>query len=385
MRFLATDHEKARDRANSRERCVGSEGPEVERAAAARYVAISRRTPPRPWCERRDSNSHAFRRQNLNLVRLPIPPLSQSPHFNIIAPFRSTRRPSRPCVGRSDPNVHLSATTPAITSLSNHYENFPVASLAMPARFRPAVRQIYAFARRADDFADEGDLAPLERLRLLQGFEDDLDRIEAHEAAQSQFFRDLGETIHRHGLPLQPFRDLLSAFRQDVTKRRYADFGEVMDYCRRSANPVGRLLLHLFEETAPRSLAMSDGICASLQLINFLQDVEVDYRKDRIYLPQDEMLRYGVDERQIASGDAGGMWAEFMRAQCDRARRMLQAGAPLGRALPGRLGLELRMIVQGGESILRQLHEVRGDVWRHRPVLRRKDWVVMIWRALLAR
>ena len=255
----------------------------------------------------------------------------------------------------------------------------------MPARFRPAVRQIYAFARRADDFADEGDLAPAERLRLLQGFEDALDRIEAHEAAQSPFFRDLGKTIHRHGLPLQPFRDLLSAFRQDVTKRRYAHFGEVMDYCRRSANPVGRLLLHLFGETAPRSLAMSDGICASLQLINFLQDVEVDYRKDRIYLPQDEMLRYGVDERQIASGDAGGMWAEFMRAQCDRARRMLQAGAPLGRVLPGRLGLELRMIVLGGESILRQLHEVRGDIWRHRPVLRRKDWVVVIWRALLAR
>lgn len=255
----------------------------------------------------------------------------------------------------------------------------------MPARFRPAVRQIYAFARQADDFADEGDIAPAERLHLLQGFADELDRIEAREPAQSQLFRELGETIHRHALPMQPFRDLLSAFRQDVTKRRYTDFGEVMDYCRRSANPIGRLLLHLFGEAAPRSLAMSDGICASLQLINFLQDVEIDYRKDRIYLPQDEMLRYGVDESQIASGDAGGMWPEFMRQQCDRARRMLQAGAPLGRVLPGRLGLELRLIVLGGESILRQLHASRGDVWRQRPVLRRKDWAIMIARALLAR
>jgi len=255
----------------------------------------------------------------------------------------------------------------------------------MPARFRPAVRLIYAFARQADDFADEGDLPPAKRLALLQGFADELDRIEAGATPQTELFQSLAETIHRHALPLTPFRDLLSAFSQDVTKGRYADFGELMDYCRRSANPVGRLLLHLYGETAPRSMAMADGICASLQLINFLQDVAIDYRKGRIYLPQDEMQRFGIEERQIATGDGGGMWPEFMRFQAERARRMLQAGAPLGRVLRGRLGLELRMIVLGGERILRQLHEVHGDIFRQRPVLRRKDWVVMITRALLAR
>jgi squalene synthase HpnC len=255
----------------------------------------------------------------------------------------------------------------------------------MPARFRPAVRQIYAFARRADDFADEGDVDPAQRLRLLQDFADELDRIEFGQEPLSPLFQELKSTIATHRLPVQLFRDLLSAFRQDVTKGRYADFGEVMDYCRRSANPVGRLLLHLFRETAPRSLAMSDGICASLQLINFLQDVEIDYRKNRIYLPQDEMARFGIAETQIAARDAGGMWPEFMRFQSERARRMLQAGAPLGRVLRGRLGLELRMIVLGGESILRQLHEVRGDVYRQRPVLRRQDWLYMIWRAVIAR
>ncbi len=136
------------------------------------------------------------------------------------------------------------------------------------------------------------------------------------------------------------FRDLLSAFSQDVVKPRYADFGEVMDYCRRSANPIGRLLLHLYHATDARSLAWSDDICSSLQLINFWQDVAIDYRKDRIYLPADEMAEYAVTESQVARGDTGGRWRELMLFQIDRTRTMLLAGAPLGRTLPGRIGLE---------------------------------------------
>jgi squalene synthase HpnC len=267
----------------------------------------------------------------------------------------------------------------------NHYENFPVASWVLPARLREPVRAIYAFARRADDFADEGDAPPEERLRSLSAFAEELDRIEAGEPPHAPLFRSLAGIVREHRLPLEPFRDLLSAFSQDVTKRRYADFGEVMDYCRRSANPIGRLLLHLYGETGPRSLAYSDGICASLQLINFLQDVEIDYRKGRIYLPQDEMQKYGVGEEQIARRDAGGAWRALMRHQIDRARRMLQAGAPLGRVLKGRTGLELRMIVLGGERILKKLYEADGDVFRQRPVLARGDWAYMFLRALTAR
>jgi squalene synthase HpnC len=267
----------------------------------------------------------------------------------------------------------------------DHYENFPVASWVLPARFRGAVESIYAFARTADDFADEGDVAPQVRLERLSAFASELDRIEAGEPPGHPLFARLGPIIREHALPVPLFRDLLSAFSQDVVKQRYADFGEVMDYCRRSANPIGRLLLHLYGETAPRSLACSDGICASLQLINFLQDVEIDYRKGRIYLAQDEMQQYGVTEAQIAAGDTRGSWPRFMRHQIDRARRMLQAGAPLGRVLRGRIGLELRMIVLGGERILRKLHETDGDVFRHRPVLQRADWAYMLLRALLAR
>jgi squalene synthase HpnC len=267
----------------------------------------------------------------------------------------------------------------------NHYENFPVASWVLPARFRRPVRTIYAFARQADDFADEGDAPPQERLRNLAAFSAELDRIESGRAPHSPLFQSLAAIVRERDLPLAPFRDLLSAFSQDVTKRRYADFGEVMDYCRRSANPIGRLLLHLYGETGPRSLAYADGICASLQLINFLQDIEIDHRKGRIYLPQDEMRSYGVSDEQIARRDAGGAWRGFMRHQIDRARRMLQAGAPLGRVLKGRVGLELRMIVLGGERILKQLHEADGDVFRHRPVLNARDWAYVFLRGLAAR
>lgn len=265
-----------------------------------------------------------------------------------------------------------------------HYENFPVASWVLPARLRGPVRAIYAFAREADDFADEGEAGPEERLRNLARFAQELDRIESNQPAQLPLFRALQTVVREYRLPLAPLRDLLSAFAQDVTKQRYADFGEVMDYCRRSANPIGRLLLHLYGETGPRSLALSDGICASLQLINFLQDVEIDYRKGRIYLPQDELARFGVSESQIARRDASGGWRALMRHQIERARRMLQAGAPLGRVLKGRVGLELRMIVLGGETILRKLHEADGDVYRHRPVLEKRDWLSMFFRALTA-
>lgn len=267
----------------------------------------------------------------------------------------------------------------------DHYENFPVASLILPRRLRRPVELIYAFARRADDFADEGERTDAERLADLEGFRAELRRIESGAKPETVLFRDLAEVIHGHHLPVQLFHDLLDAFTQDVTKKRYADFGEVMDYCRRSANPVGRLMLRLFGAATPRNLALSDGICSSLQLINFLQDVAIDFRKGRIYIPQEDLARYRLPEEQIARGDSGGMWRPLMLAQVERARKMLQAGAPLGLALPGRIGLEIRMIVLGGERILKKIHEAGGDVFRQRPVLDTRDWAYMLWRAVLKR
>ncbi len=266
---------------------------------------------------------------------------------------------------------------------AGHYENFPVASLVLPARLRRPVRAIYRFARTADDIADEGDMAPAQRLAGLEAMRHRLDDIERGGTPADALWADLAEAIRRHRLPMQPFHDLLDAFSQDVIKQRYAHFGEVMAYCRKSANPVGRLLLKLFGDEDARHQAWSDGICSALQLTNFLQDVALDYRKGRIYLPQDEMQRYGISERQIAEGRVDALWQQFMQFQIERTRRMLAAGAPLGRALPGRIGLEVRLIVLGAERILYRLLEAEGDVFKHRPVLHLPDWLYMLRRALL--
>jgi squalene synthase HpnC len=264
-----------------------------------------------------------------------------------------------------------------------HYENFPVASWLLPAPLRRPVSVIYRFARSADDFADEGEVPGAERLARLDAYRAELRRIEAGEPPATALFQELREVIAAHGLPLSPFRDLLDAFSQDVTKSRYASFVEVMDYCRRSADPVGRLMLHLYRKVDADNLACSNAICTALQLVNLWQDVEIDFRKDRIYLPQEDMAHFGVTERQIAARDASGGWWELMRFQVERARAMMLKGSPLARRLPGRIGLEIRAVVQGGLRILEKIESARGDVFRRRPVLSIRDWPLVLARALV--
>lgn len=268
----------------------------------------------------------------------------------------------------------------------DHYENFPVASLLLPRAMRRPIAVVYRFARTADDFADEGERTPAERLALLEGYRAELKRIEAGEAPATPLFRDLrDEVIGAHGVPIQLFHDLLDAFSQDVVKTRYADFGELVQYSRRSANPVGRIVLHLAKQDMPRNLAWSDGICTALQLINFWQDVAIDWQKGRVYLPQDELARFGVDEAQIAAGKVDGRWQALMRYQLDRTRRMLLAGSPLGLALPGRLGVEIRLTVLGGDAILRKLDDAGFDMFAKRPKLTSGDWPGLLWKALFPR
>ena len=264
----------------------------------------------------------------------------------------------------------------------DHYENFPVASWVMPGRLRRPVELIYAFARSADDLADEGDAPAAERLQALAAYGVQLDRIEAGQPPEGVLFQDLGQEIATHRLPVDLFRDLLDAFAQDVVKTRYASFDDVLDYSRRSANPVGRLMLHLFKRTEPAMLAWSDSICSALQVINFLQDVAVDWRKGRVYLAQDELAAAGLDETWIAQARVDERWRAFMAAQVGRAGAMLESGAPLARSLPGRVGLELRMIVSGGLRIVHRLQRVRGDVFLQRPVLGPVDWLAIAGRTL---
>jgi squalene synthase HpnC len=263
-----------------------------------------------------------------------------------------------------------------------HYENFPVASLLLPKRLRAPIEVIYRFARGADDIADEGDEGSDVRLARLSVYRAELDRIAKGETPSAPLFAEIAKIVREHALPLQLFNDLLDAFSQDVTKKRYGDFAELLDYCRRSANPVGRLLLHLFKRTAERDLAQSDAICTALQLINFWQDVELDHAKGRIYLPQDEMARHGVSETHLAQRICDHRWQRLLAFQVSRARELMLSGLPLARSLPGRIGLEIRATIQGGLRILEKIERADYDVFRRRPVLQRFDWPLLLLRAV---
>ncbi|QID17801.1 squalene synthase HpnC [Nitrogeniibacter mangrovi] len=264
----------------------------------------------------------------------------------------------------------------------DHYENFPVASLLLPARLRSPVEAIYAFARSADDIADEGDAPAVARLAGLNDYRRELHLIEQGKPTTIGLFGPLAQAIDRHRLPIRYFRDLLDAFSQDVGKTRYASYEELRDYCRRSADPVGRLMLTLFDAHHAPLLTASDAICTSLQLINFWQDVAIDWAKGRVYLPQDELERFGVTEAQIAAGQVDDHWRALMRFQVDRARALMQSGASLPLALPGRVGWELRLIVLGGLRILQRIEAIGYDVFRHRPTLGKGDALRLALRAL---
>ncbi|MEC5160754.1 MULTISPECIES: squalene synthase HpnC [unclassified Janthinobacterium] len=267
----------------------------------------------------------------------------------------------------------------------DHYENFPVASVLLPRRLVPAVEAIYAFARSADDLADEGDATPAERLAALQAYEAALDRIHRKESGADPMFERLALVIAKHELPLKPFYDLLSAFKQDVVVTRYADFATLLDYCRRSANPVGALMLNLYKAADEDNLRDSDAICSALQLINFLQDVAIDQQKERIYLPLEDLTRFAVSPAALERAESHGKWSALMRFEVARARALLLSGAPLALRLRGRIGWELRLVVQGGLRILEAIETVNYDVFRRRPALQKRDWLVICWRALRMR
>ncbi len=263
-----------------------------------------------------------------------------------------------------------------------HYENFPVASFLLPRRLVPAVEAIYAFARSADDIADEGDSAPHERLAALERYGSALESIERGMVPADPMFARLAGVVAGFRLPVAPMHDLLSAFRQDVVTTRYRDYATLLDYCRRSANPVGRLMLALYDAVDERNLRDSDAICSALQLVNFWQDVAIDLAKGRIYLPLDDLERHGVSEADLLAHRDTPAWRALMRFEVERARVLMLGGAPLARRLPGRIGWELRLIVQGGLRILDAIERADYDVFRRRPVLAGTDWLAVGWRAL---
>jgi squalene synthase HpnC len=272
-----------------------------------------------------------------------------------------------------------------------HYENFPVASLLLPKPLRPHVAAVYAFARAADDFADEGSLTAPERYAPLDGWLDRLHRAHRDGAQEPlrpgepanalEIFQALAATMRDKALPPQLFEDLLSAFRQDVSVRRYESWIDVLDYCRRSANPVGRLVLRIAGHDEARLDAWSDAICSALQLANFWQDFRIDFERGRLYLPQSEARAHGADERDLAEPSTPPAWRRAVAAAVARTEELFVSGRPLCDALGGRLRWELRATWLGGMRILRAIEGADFDVMGRRPRLGPSDLPWLAWRA----
>ena len=267
----------------------------------------------------------------------------------------------------------------------DHYENFPVASWLCPKPLRPAVEAIYVFARTADDIADEGDAAPAERLLDLAAYRSDLAAMAAGRPWSARWphvFAPLAAVFETHRLPMEQLSALLDAFVQDVTVSRYADRPALLDYCRRSANPVGRLLLHLYGIDDAASLVRSDAICTALQLANFWQDLGVDTRRGRLYVPETDCRRHGVEPDALLAGMDSAAVHALVRDIAGWARGLMLSGAPLVRDIPGRAGWELRFVVQGGLQILERIDRLDGDTLRERPTIGALDAPAIAWRAL---
>ncbi|MFI4927633.1 MAG: squalene synthase HpnC [Burkholderiales bacterium] len=291
--------------------------------------------------------------------------------------------------------AELSSDNPGVSSRPDdrqrpvdHYENFPVASWLCPPRVRAPVAAIYWFARTADDIADEGSATAGDRLADLLTYRNDLHAYLQDNTGSGRWphvFGPLARAASTFDLPAEPLYDLLDAFRQDVEKTRdgagYADRAELLDYCRRSANPVGRLLLHLYGVTSPVALAESDAICSALQLINFWQDAGLDLRRGRYYLPAEDCRRHGLDPADPASWPAHPNAPALLRDLSDWARGLMLAGAPLVHRVPGRAGWELRFVVQGGLRILHRIERLQWRTLQHRPTVGLRDAPAMLWRA----
>ncbi len=266
----------------------------------------------------------------------------------------------------------------------DHYENFPVASWLCPKELRPCVVAIYNFARTADDLADEGDAAPAQRLADLSAFRADLTAIENHASASSRWqavFEPLSAVIAQWQLPVSLLHDLLSAFEQDVVKTRYHDRAELLDYCRRSANPVGRLLLHLYGVRDSASLRQSDAICSALQLINFWQDLSIDTSRERLYVPQLDIEAHGASPQELLDRQDSPAARALIADVTAWARTLMLQGSPLVHRVAGRAGWELRLVVQGGLRIVDKIERMNHATLNVRPHIGTLDAPLLLWRA----
>ena len=345
----------------------------------------------------RAANQDNMRQQPARTTEARIPNTNAEAHGLI----QNTGVPNNLLPNPSDPPATPGPLATGAPPVS-HYENFPVASFLCPAHLRPAVAAIYWFARTADDIADEGDATPQQRLEELAAYQTALDLAASASASASasatspaapgrwpQVFGPLQIALARYQLPVELLADLLDAFRQDICKTRdasrYADRADLLDYCRRSANPVGRLLLHLYGVSGADNLARSDAICSALQLINFWQDPSVDLPRARCYFTDADCAGFGVSAQDLAAQVQTENTTKLIADYVAWSRATMDFGATLVHSVPGRAGWELRLVVQGGLRILDKIEAMGFQTLQQRPVLRAWDWPVIALRALRMR
>ncbi|WP_010585632.1 squalene synthase HpnC [Schlesneria paludicola] len=263
---------------------------------------------------------------------------------------------------------------------TSHYENFPVVSWLLPQHLRQHFYNVYAYCRWADDLGDEvGDSA--KSLELLAWWRNELQDCYAGRYRHPVFVA-LRSTIDEFSIPQEPFVDLISAFEQDQSVLEYDTFAQLRDYCRRSADPVGRLVLYLCRESTPRNVIWSDSICTGLQLANFWQDVARDYAIGRIYLPKEDCQRYGFRREDFDSGQSNAAFVQLMKFEVDRARQFLRDGLPLVEQLPGRLQVDIDLFARGGLRILDRIESIGYRVWETRPKVTKWDALRLVAGAL---
>lgn len=267
--------------------------------------------------------------------------------------------------------------------VKSHYENFPVVSLLIPKKFRNDIAIIYWFARTADDFADEGIYSSSIRLKKLQTFGDRLNSLLQLNSA-TNLEAALKNTIVTRRINPEYFFDLLKAFKQDVIKARYQNFGEVLNYCSNSANPIGRILLELFNIRVDKAFYYSDQICTALQITNFIQDTKIDFNKGRIYFPIDEMGKFGVDEKMFEMNKISFNLKKLIEFSVNRTQSMFDEGKPLLEFLSGRFKHEIAWTVKGGEEILNKIRGADFDIFTKRPVLTKTDYLKLFIKSFIS-
>ena len=266
----------------------------------------------------------------------------------------------------------------ALNFTKSHYENFPVISFFVPRELRKHVAIVYKFARQADDIADEGNISDEERLEQLESYElalsDSLNR-----KYRDNFWAALHNTITTKKLSVENFFNLLKAFKQDVIKKRYEDFEDVLAYCSNSANPVGRIILELYNINDEETILYSDSICTALQLTNFYQDVSVDYNKGRIYIPADELDEFNIEQEIFESKKNNANFKKLMELQISRTKILFKDGSKILPKLPANLSRQIKWTISGGEKILEKIEEINYDVLNNRPKLSKIDYIKLIF------